>query len=494
MRDCGILMHITSLPSPYGVGTMGKEAREFVDFLKKSGQKYWQVLPLCPTGYGDSPYSSFSTFAGNPYMIDLDMLAEKGLLDKGHLSEIDWEGRPDRVNFEALYKKRFKVLKPACDRVNKKDSESYQKFKKANKYWLDDYALFMAIKNANGDRPWSEWKDELQLRRPAALKNASDKYSEDVRFYKALQYLFYMQWRSLKKYANENGIKIIGDLPIYVAYDSADVWSSPENFLMDKDLTPVKVAGCPPDAFSTDGQLWGNPIYNWKRMKRDRYSWWVKRLKAAAKNYDVIRIDHFRGFSSFYTIPFGEKTARNGKWVKGPGEDFFKVLKKKAGDVAIIAEDLGFIDDGVRKLLKNTGFPGMKILEFGFDGRDGDGYMPHQAPENSVFYTGTHDNDTALGWYRSLTEESKERTDTYLGVSEDEGINFSLMRGAWVSPSKLAMVQAQDVLGLGSEARMNTPSTLSADNWSWRAQPGSFTKELAEKLKKYCQVFGRVNE
>ena len=371
-------MPISSLPSPYGIGTMGKSARKFVDFLVKGGQTYWQILPICPTSYGDSPYQSFSSFAGNPYFIDLDILCKENLLKKKECESFDWGTSEEYIDYGTMYVSRYALLHKAYARFVKNMPEDFSSFCEAEKDWLEDYTLFMALKDANDGKAWAEWDEKLRVRDAAALDEARKKYAEDIEFYKMLQYLFFKQWRELKAYANENGIEIIGDVPIYVAGDSADVWANPKQFYLDEDLNPIEVAGCPPDGFSADGQLWGNPLFRWDEMKKDNYAWWTKRIKAMSELYDIIRIDHFRGFDSYYAIPAKDKTAKNGKWKQGPGMDLFNQLEKKLGKLPIIVEDLGFLTDSVRKLLKDSGFPGMKVIQFAFDSREGSDYLPQK--------------------------------------------------------------------------------------------------------------------
>lgn len=495
MRRSGILMPITSLPSPYGVGTMGEAAREFIRFLQKAGQSYWQILPICPTSYGDSPYQSFSSYAGNPYMIDLDDLEKEGLLDKKDYQDIEWGDNIEKVDYGLLYQKRFQVLKIAANAAMKKYAAELTVFKQENDKWLSDYALFMAIKEQQHGVSWLEWPEILRKRDNKALTVQRENLKEQIAFWECVQFLFFRQWKELKKYANEKSVKIIGDIPIYVSSDSADVWSNPEQFQLDNALLPVSVAGCPPDGFSADGQLWGNPLFNWELMKKQDYSWWVERIAYQTKIYDVLRIDHFRGFDEYYSIPYGEKTAKNGEWKKGPGIDLFNVIKEKLGELPIIAEDLGFLTDTVRKLLKDTGFPGMKVLEFGFDSRDtGSGYLPHLYPKNCVVYAGTHDNDTILGWLTSISEEDASYAKKYMRLSEAEGYHWGMMRTVWASTADTAIMQMQDILGLGSSARMNTPSTLSDKNWSWRCLPGAYNDTLAEVLHKEMEIYGRLAE
>lgn len=486
MRSSGILMHLSSLPSKTGIGGMGKPARDFIDFLEKAGQEYWQLLPICPTGYGDSPYQSFSTYAGNPYFIDLDSLSEEGLLFSEEYEGVDWESTPERVNYGALYKKRYPVLRKAAARFLEKIPEAYEAFCAENAYWLDDYARFMAMKNANGGAPWQEWEKLSESEMEA-------RYVGEIQFFKVLQYLFFHQWGELRAYANAHGIRLIGDLPIYVSLDSADVWAHPELFQLDENRNPKEVAGCPPDSFSADGQLWGNPLFDWDGMEKDGYAWWTGRIRYLCDVYDILRIDHFRGFDSYYAIPYGSKTAHGGTWKKGPGMKLFCAVEEKIGKKPIIAEDLGFLTDSVRELLSESGFPGMKVLEFAFDSRDGGGeaYLPENYPEHCVAYVGTHDNDTALGWMSTASVGDVALAKAYLKETDDRAAARAMMRSVMRSRAELAVLQAQDVLGLGSESRMNTPATV-GENWCWRATEGSFTEKLAEEIRKETEEAGRL--
>ena len=493
MRTSGVLMPISSIPSPYGIGTMGKQARKFVDFLVKGGQKYWQILPICPTSYGDSPYQSFSSFAGNPYFIDLEYLCKDKLLTKKECESFQWGSNPKYVDYGIMYESRYALLRKVYARFTKKEPQDFEKFCENEKQWLDDYALFMALKDANGGQAWSNWDKSLRLREKKAMEEATEKYSEEIRFYKMLQYLFYQQWNALKTYANEAGIEIIGDVPIYVAGDSADVWANPDQFYLDENLEPIEVAGCPPDAFSDDGQLWGNPLFRWDVMKKDGYTWWTRRIKAMSELYDIIRIDHFRGFDSFYAIPAKDDTAKNGQWKQGPGMDLFCELEKKLGKLPIIVEDLGFLTPSVHKLLKDSGFPGMKVIQFAFDSREESDYLPHTYTNHCVVYTGTHDNDTVIGWMKTAPKASVKYAKEYLNLTKEEGYNWGMMRAAWSSVADMAIVPMQDILGLGSEARINTPSTL-GNNWKWRATPEQIDAKVAKKLYHYMQMYGRVDK
>jgi len=481
-------MPIFSLPSPYGIGTFGKEAYRFVDFLHKSGQSYWQILPLNPTNYGDSPYQSFSSYAGNPYFIDPDILIEEGLLNKEEADRFDF-GEDELIDYGKLYLHRESLLKIAFSRFKK--DESFENFVLENSYWLDDFALFMTIKKKFSDTSWQNWSKPYRVRDREALKQVSSEYSELLSFYKFVQFKFSEQWKALKSYANGKGIKIIGDMPIYVAYDSADVWASPEQFALNKDGKPRKVAGCPPDAFSEDGQLWGNPIYNWKLMKEQKYVWWKKRISYALSLYDVLRIDHFRGFESYYAIPYGETSAKNGRWVKGPGIEFFDELKKKFGkNMPIIAEDLGHLTPAVFKMHRQTGFPGMKVLQFAFDSREESEYLPHNYIKNCVVYTGTHDNDTIMGWLKSAAPEDVRNAHNYLNYPNDEGFNWAMIKAAMMSVADTCIIMMNDLIGLDSSGRINVPSTVGA-NWKWRIKSECINEWLAEILYENTRLYGR---
>ena len=494
-KSSGVLMHLSSLPSEYGIGTMGAEARKFVDFLEAAGQSYWQMLPICPTSYGDSPYQSFSTYAGNLYFIDLDLLREQGLLLPEEYKDRDWGSDPKQVDYGKIYESRYPVLRKAAERFAEQIPESYETFCRNNAYWLDDYALFMALKEVHDGKPWQEWEPELRNRDKKVLDLVILQYMKKIQFWKIMQYLFFEQWKALRTYANEHGVKIIGDLPIYVSLDSVDVWAHPELFQLDGDKVPREVAGCPPDGFSADGQLWGNPLFDWDYMEKDGYSWWVARIQYLCNVYDMLRIDHFRGFDSYFAIPYGDANAQRGHWKQGPGMDLFSAVEQKIGKQNIMAEDLGYMTDSVKKLLSDSGFPGIKLLQFAFDSRDGGGdmYLPENYPENCVAYTGTHDNDTSVGWVASAEPEDVKKAFSYLHTDSSEDINWKMMRAIWDSSAGLTIVQAQDLLGLGSWSRMNTPSTV-GKNWKWRALKGSFTAELSEKIQNEIKIYGRCRQ
>lgn len=491
MRSSGVLMHLSSLPSPYGIGTMGKQAKQFVDFLEKAGQTYWQMLPICPTSYGDSPYQSPSGFAGNPYFIDLDILCTKKLLKKSECKSYQWNEKDDTVDYALLYKNRYDLLRKAKVRFFENVPQEYGQFCEKEADWLDDFALFMALKEAHNGAQWSEWERPLKFREAEAIAKAKDTYADEIDFWKMLQYLFFEQWCELKNYANERGIRIIGDVPIYVAGDSVDVWTNPSQFYLDENLEPIDVAGCPPDAFSADGQLWGNPLFRWDVMREDGYSWWTMRLRKMSTLYDVIRIDHFRGFDSYYAIPGKDTTARNGVWRNGPGMELFRAVEEKLGKLDIIVEDLGFLTPSVLQLVADSGYPGMKVVQFAFDSRDDSDYMPHNYDKHCVVYTGTHDNDTILGWMKQAPKNSVKKAKEYLRMTKEEGYNWGMMCGAWMSSANLAVVTMQDLIGLGSSARMNVPSTLGG-NWTWRALPGQINAPLANKLHHKTELYGRL--
>lgn len=490
MRKSGILMHITSLPGPYGVGTMGKQAFAFVDFLHQAGQQYWQVLPLTPTGYGDSPYQSCSSYAGNHYMIDLDLLAEEGLLTYRELQEISWGEQPTRVDFGRLYENRLSVLRKAFERFA--ENQQFRQFLEDNASWLSDFALYMALKDRFGGAPWYQWPNPLKFREESAMEAAASELNKEIHFYCFVQYLFYKQWGQLRDYAHANGVKIIGDVPIYVPYDSVEVWREPQHFQLDENLAPTAVAGCPPDAFSEDGQLWGNPLYRWERMKEDGYQWWMHRLAAAGKLYDVVRLDHFRGFEAYWSVPFGDETARNGRWIQGPGLDFVNAVKEKLPQISLIAEDLGFLTQEVLDLRDACGFPGMKVLGFAFDSREPSDYLPHTYPRNSVCYTGTHDNMTMRQWFETAPADAVAYAREYMALSEEEGLVWGVVRTAQSCVSDLCVIPMQDLLDLGGEARMNFPGTTTGSNWTWRACSGFTGNGLAQRLYGLTKLYGRV--
>lgn len=490
MRRNGILMHLSSLPSEYGIGSMGVPAYKFADFLCEAGQSLWQMLPTTPTSFGDSPYQSFSVFAGNPYFIDLDILAEKGLLTDFELSKSKYTKNAEAVDYAWVYENRKSILALAYSRFDTTDAD-FTAFCQKNATWLLDYAIFMALKDAHGGVAWNEWADKYKTRDREAIDEFSSEHKEQIELYMMQQFLFFEQWHKLKKYANDKGIKIIGDMPIYTAFDSADVWANPSLFKLDDTLTPTHVAGCPPDAFSEDGQRWGNPIYSWDVMKSDGYAWFCRRMKAMHDMFDIVRIDHFRGFAEYYQIPYTEKTAKKGKWIKGPGKALFDAIKRSVGECEIIAEDLGYLTPSVKKLLRDCGFPGIKVLEFAFDTSEESEYLPHNYEKNCVVYTGTHDNDTIMGWMSSASEQEVDFAKRYMHLSEEEGYNWGMIRTVMASPADTCILQMQDLLGLDNSARMNTPSTLGG-NWSWRIKEECINFWLAGILKKLTQTYWRL--
>ncbi len=495
-RVSGVLMPITSLPSPYGIGTIGKEARKFADFLKAAGQTIWQILPVGPTSYGDSPYQSFSTYAGNPYMIDLDTLVKEGLLTKAQIKKFFWGDNDEEIDYGAIYESRFKVLKIAYSKFKEGDQKAFNSFKRKNAKWIKDYALYMAVKLHFGNKAWPEWEDEsIRVREEKAIRRYTRKFKEEIDFWKWVQFKFYEQWEDFRAYVNGKGIKILGDMPIYVAMDSADTWANPDVFWLDEERKPVCVAGCPPDYFSETGQLWGNPLYDWKYLKSTGYEWWMN--PAADKLFDITRIDHFRAFDTYYAIPFGAENAINGEWKNGPGIDFFHVMNDTLGDIQIVAEDLGELFDSVQELLKESGYPGMKVLEFAFADDDENDFLPPNYTENCVVYTGTHDNDTVMGWYEQAEGWEKEHCNKfmkeYVGMDFGDEVNWKFIEAAYKSVANYAIIQMQDILGLGSEARINVPSTLGG-NWVWRIKKGAVTKDITDRLYKLTKTYSRLED
>ena len=496
-RAAGILLSVSSLPGRFGIGCFSKSAYDFVDWLKEAGQTYWQILPLGPTSYGDSPYQSFSTFAGNPYFISLDELIEEGVLTEKECKNADFGKKADDIDYEKIYKKRYPLLRKAYERSRVSENPDYVRFVEENRWWLSDYALFMAVKDRFEGAPWTEWAEDIRLR----WQNAMDYYRRelyyDIEFQQYLQYKFFSQWRRLKAYANEKGIRIIGDIPIYVAMDSADAWAHPELFQLDENNVPTAVAGCPPDGFSADGQLWGNPLYRWDYHKNTGYDWWMSRMWYCFQMYDVVRIDHFRGFDEYYSIPFGSENAKNGHWEKGPGIDLFRCMERRLGRHEVIAEDLGYVTDSVRERVRESGFPGMKVLEFAFDSRDSgsaNDYLPHNYIENSVAYTGTHDNETVTGWFKSITKEERQMARDYLCDQHTpaEELYQSFIALVMRSSSRMCIVPMQDYMGLDNRCRMNQPSTL-GKNWKWRLVKGDLSEELKEEILAVTKRYGRMN-
>ena len=513
MRESGILMPVSSLPGPYGIGCFGAEALKFVDFLAAAGQKIWQILPLSPTGYGDSPYQSCSAFAGNPYFIDLDALKAEGLLTAAQLKAEKWGEKPLEIDYGTLYTSRYAVLREAYAAWRKQCADKhgcafyypddYYAFTLANEDWLDDYALYMALKTANKMKSWTEWPREYRLREEHALNAFRAEYEEEIGFWKFLQYKFATQWKKVKDYANEKGVKILGDIPIYVSADSVDAWVGGQLFELNPDGSFARVAGCPPDYFSADGQLWGNPLYNWPYHKQTGYAWWVKRVRHALGIYDLLRIDHFRGFDTYWAIPAGSPTAKTGKWEIGPRMELFNALKDALGDLPIIAEDLGDLCQSVRDLLADSGFPGMKVLQFAFGGGDNE-YLPHNHVKNSVVYPGTHDNTTLNDWWETTASEKEKTfaagyfhltpykpTAKELAAVKPDEARIAMLRAAMGSVADRAIIPMYDWLGLGAEAHLNTPGKLGG-NWTWRAAEGFETKKLAEEILSETEVYCRA--
>lgn len=478
MRESGILMSISSLPSDYGIGCFSEEAYRFIDFLSDSGQSYWQILPMGHTGFGDSPYQSFSSFAGNPYFIDLTRLIDRDVLDM-----TDFGVDEARIDYGKLYQSRYAILHMAYKNSNFKSESGYSAFLRKNEFWLNDYAEFMALKDANNGKAWIEWE----------TLSADDK---DIDFWKFVQYMFYTQWYDLKAYANKKGIKIIGDIPIYVSYDSVDVWKNPHLFQLDKNGLPIKVSGCPPDGFSATGQLWGNPLYDWQTHENDGFSWWIKRIEYSFRLYDTLRIDHFRGFCEYYAIPYGAKTAIEGEWLKAPGHNLFRTVENVLGKRDIIAEDLGFITESVRELLRECGFCGMKVFEFAFDERDDNGveiYMPHNYPKNCVAYTETHDNEPVTSWFLGLSKKEKKLVREYLCdyYTPDGEIALPFISRIMQSNARLCVIPIQDYLMLGGDSRMNTPQSVGG-NWQWRIKRNQLSDELGKRILSMTKLYGRV--
>ncbi|HXD32595.1 MAG TPA: 4-alpha-glucanotransferase [Pyrinomonadaceae bacterium] len=502
-RSSGILLHPTSLPGPFGIGDFGDEAYRFADFLVASGQRLWQVLPLGPTGYGDSPYACYSAFAGNTLLISPERLIAAGFLSEQELTDVpDFD--PSKIDFEATIKLKEQLLQKAFDSFSESaDSNlrrSFEAFCEAEKQWLDDYALFRALKNTHQGKPWHEWDVAFARREPVAIARAREALRSEVEAQQFYQYLFFKQWNELKSYCNGRGIKLVGDIPIFVAHDSADVWTNPDQFKLESDGKPTVVAGVPPDYFSKTGQLWGNPIYNWERMAGDRFTWWVTRVRAMLRTVDVLRIDHFRGFVACWEIPSGDKTAEHGRWVNAPGRELFDAIRAALGDLPIIAEDLGVITPEVDKLRDDLGFPGMRILQFAFGSDPGNQHLPHNYHPNVVAYNGTHDNDTSRGWFESIAGEGSTRESSeiarernfalrYLN-SDGQEIHWDFIRAVLASCADTAIIPLQDVLGLGSSARMNLPSSTSG-NWTWRFESGALTSEIGNKLRELSELYGR---
>lgn len=495
-RKAGILLPISSLPSRYGIGCFDEAAYKFVDWLQAAGQHYWQILPLVPTSYGDSPYQSFSTFAGNPYFISLDRLMEAGLLTEKEIKAVDMGKKADDIDYAKLYKGRYKLLRKAYEKSRISENQDFQQYLADNGWWLEDYALFMALKDRFEGKCWNEWPEDIRLRWGYSMDYYRKELYFDIEFQMFMQYLFARQWQELKAYANGKGVEIIGDIPIYVAMDSADTWSHPELFQLNEKCEPLAVAGCPPDGFSATGQLWGNPLYNWDYHRSTSFDWWMSRLWYAFNMYDVLRIDHFRGFDEYYSIPYGAKDAVNGHWEKGPGIDLFNCMKYCLGDRRVIAEDLGFMTDSVRQLVRDSGFPNMKVLEFAFDARDTGAaadYLPHNYNNNCVVYTGTHDNETLQGWFESISPVEIEMVRDYLYAPKTplQELHKPMINTAMASVAATCIIPLQDYLGLDNSARTNKPSTV-GQNWRWRVDAKALTPELAAEIYKSVKTYGRL--
>lgn len=492
-RSGGILMPVFSLPSPHGIGTFGAAAYKFADFLAVSGQSYWQVLPLNPTGFGDSPYQCFSSAAGNPYFIDLDMLVDDGLLTADEVQKSDFGGELRRIDYGKLFSLRLPLLRLAAERNIRRNAAEVEQFSRCCSTQIYDYAVFTALKTHFGMKPWTEWNAGKAMPKQLVPAELVESQADEIRLQLSIQQLFFKQWNRLKNYVNQLGIGIIGDVPIYVALDSADCWANSRHFMLDESFVPTDVAGVPPDYFSPTGQLWGNPLYNWEIHASENYAWWAERLQCAQKLYDVVRIDHFRGFESFWAVPFGETTAENGRWLPAPGMDFVNAVKKRLPGLSFIAEDLGFLTPEVHELVKNSGFPGMSILQFGFNPDANSDYLPHRVAENRVYYTGTHDNAPIMQWFAEASESERRFAEQYLALNAAEGINWGMIRGGMCSPAGIFIAQMQDVLGLSAEGRVNTPGVASG-NWQWRMLPHECSAALAEKLREYTRMYGRLHD
>ena len=493
-RSSGILLHPSSLFGKYGIGTLGENAVKFIDFLDRANQKLWQVFPLGPTSFGDSPYQSFSAFAGNPYLIDLEKLVSLDLLKTEDIESVKLENSADFVDFGLLYENKLPLLKKAYENLKNIDNEKIlfelQIFKDENSFWLEDYSLFISLKYHFKGQEWSKWDEDIKQRNEDAVGKYKELLKEQIELNNFVQYLFFSQWREIKGYANSKGISIIGDIPIFVAFDSADAWANPEIFLFDDERKPTNVAGVPPDYFSKTGQLWGNPLFDWEKLKETGYKWWIERVRSNLKLADIIRIDHFRGFESYWSVPATEKTAIIGTWEKGPGIDFFDSIKVALGDLPIIAEDLGNLTKEVVELRVQTGFPGMKILQFAFDSDEENDYLPHSYDHNCVVYTGTHDNDTITGWYSKANTQDKEYVRDYLDIFTDNQIHWRFIKSAWRSVANMAIAPMQDFLGLGSEARINIPG-IASGNWQWRMKEEDLTTNLSDEIRRITKLYGR---
>ena len=490
-RGAGVLLHISSLPSNYGIGTMGEQAYKFIDFLKSAGQKYWQVLPVGPTGYGDSPYQSYSAFAGNPYLIDLDLLIGEGLLKKRDVTSIQWFDDPTKVDYGKIYENRFPILRKAFRNSRHQETEEYKTFCKENEEWLFNYSFFMALKGHFNHQGWQDWPKDIKTRKPQAMEQYRELLKEEIEFWSFCQFKFWQQWSAMLRYAHENGIRIIGDLPIYVAPDSVDVWANPKQFLLDRNLCPKKIAGVPPDDFCADGQLWGNPLYDWKKMEQDGFTWWKQRMQHAASLFDLIRIDHFIGIVRYFAIPAGEPTAVNGSYKRGPGQKLTDAINSVVDKSRIIAEDLGVVVNSVVKLRKYNDYPGMKVMQFGFNGDPKNEHFPENYTENNIVYGGTHDNETILGFFENQNEWVQNYTMKYLKVKTIKQIPWAMVKKAYQSVSRTVIFQAQDLLGLENDARMNFPSTM-GENWRWRLKKNQMGKTLAKRMLALAEKEQRI--
>ncbi|QNM04716.1 4-alpha-glucanotransferase [Qiania dongpingensis] len=490
-RGAGILLPVSGLPSPYGIGTFGRAAYDFIDFLKRAGQKYWQVLPVGPTSYGDSPYQSFSAFAGNPYFVDLDFLTEEGLLQRDYVESFSWGDQESYVSYETVYRNRFQVLRTAAKNSRHREQPDFQAFEQKNAYWLRDYCLFMACKEYFGGIEWLKWEEDIRFRRPEAVEKYEKLLEEDMDFWAFCQYKFFCQWKKLREYAAERGIRIIGDIPIYAAMDSADVWTHPGLFQLDENLMPKFIAGVPPDAFSDTGQLWGNPLYDWDAMEKEDFEWWRRRVLSSQELYDAVRIDHFIGITRYYAVPGGAKDSVHGTYMDGPGKKLTDVINETAENLYIIAEDLGIVTPAVRKLLEDNHYPGMKVIAFGFDGNPANEHLPHNYKEtNCIAYGGTHDNETLAGLFCDKSDEVLGYLFDLIGTRDREKIVEELFRLAYGSVANVVIFQAQDVLKLDNSARMNFPSTL-GNNWKWRLRKGQLGQRESDWLGHLVHVYNR---
>lgn len=493
-RGAGFLMPVSALPSPYGIGTLGEAARNFADLLSECGAKYWQVLPIGPTSYGDSPYQSFSAFAGNPYFIDPDTLVGEGLITKDDLAGADFGADKSDVDYAKIYENRFTVLRKAYKNSEHKWTAAYTDFVNNNGYWLDDYAFYMAVKLSFGGRSWQEWDDDIRLRKPDAVNAYRERLSDDIDFWKFLQYKFDEQWTGIKQYVNSLGIEIIGDIPLYVALDSADVWIHPDLFELDEDLRETNIAGVPPDMFSETGQRWGNPIYRWDRMEQDGFVWWGERMKSCGYHYDVVRIDHFIGIVNYWSIPSTCPTAIEGQWIKGPGSRLTDMINRVIPDTKLIAEDLGVLTEPVKELIRANNYPGMKILEFAFNCEADNPYLPHNySTDNTVVYIGTHDNETLVGALGNCTSQEREKLVKYYGAKDEANLPEAIIRACYASVGRVAIVQVQDILGLDNSARMNFPSTI-GENWRWRVTEEQLRTIDTDYYRELAELYGRIDK